>query len=325
MDDLIHELKNLKSNNGGECHVLMNKNYSPIAIDKKNFHEIKEGNSLFELTFVDGGQAALFESAGFCIGFIRVAAITYSKNKRISRDIDEFFVLIKEDDEEFIVKTFPNTNPSIKEFDGIRFDPEDETIRTGSERATCTRILPIIRRLAELKLASKFENVILDGTLEARYPYELAFIKKLNNASALSKTCSLTTNHGLGMIDYLRNMDDGSWYYTPVVVNNNKNHPAEIYFVKLNEKSDYIFRFEHKMGTVDAEVVLEILKKNSIDPVFLGYPYGLVDADNAARVSEQEKKMLQMQISTKLGKEWDKFSKMLKSMNAHEILDNIKF
>ncbi len=322
MDDLINELKHLKAGSLGECHALMNKNYSPIVIHKKNFHGIKEINSLFDVTFVDGGQAILFESAGFCIGFIRVAAMTYHGNRRISRDIEEFTIVIKEKDGTFITKTFPKN-----EFEELKFDPEDESVRMGMERATCSRILPIIRRLAELKFASKYANVLLDGTLEPRYPYESDYIKKLGNASALSKTCSLTTNTGLGVVEYLRLLNDGEWYYYPIVKNNNKNHPAEIYFVKFNEKSDYVFRFEHKNSDSEAsaETVMAFLKKNSSDPVFLGYPYGLMDADNAARVSEQEKKMLQTQISMRLGQEWDQFSKMLKSMNAHEILDNIKF
>lgn len=319
MDDLIKELKNIKTRSSDKCYLSMNKNYSPIDIDKINFHEIenlKDDSS--ELTFIDGGQAILFESAGFCIGFIRTAAITYDYNKRTSKNIKEFYILVKDDDGKFIIRTFPKND-----FNDMKFDPEDEKLKYGIDKASCARILSVVRRFAELKHASRFDNPILDGTLEARYPYELDFINELKKVSALAKTCSLTTNTGFGITNYLMSLNDGAWYYYPIVKNNNKSHPAEIYFLKLNDKSDYVFRFENKGD--DAPRIIDLLMKNAKDPVFLGYPYGLVDADNTARVSEQEKKMLQTQISVKLGKEWPGFSKMLKSMNAHEILDNIKF
>ncbi len=318
MDNLINELKGLRSDISRESHIIMNKQYSPIIIDKKNFHEIHSSDKEMEITFIDGGQSILFEGAGFCIGFIRVAGITYKHNKRISRELIEFTALVREKDGRFIINTFPKN-----EFDGMIFDPEDESIRSGTERATCSRVIPILRRFAELKHASKFENPVLDGTLEARYPYEVDYIKNLKNPSALAKTCSLTTNAGLGITDYLNSIDSGSWYYHPIVKNNNKNHKAEIYFLKLNDRSDYVFRFENDGDNV--QDIMSFLKANSTDPVFLGYPYGLIDADHSARVSEQEKMALQTQISVKLGKEWDQFSKMLKSKNAHEILDNIKF
>lgn len=318
MDNLINELKSLKSDISKELYIVMNKQYSPIIIDKKNFHEIHPSDKEMEITFIDGGQSILFEGAGFCIGFIRVAGITYKHNKRISRELIEFTVLIQEKDGRFIIKTSPKN-----EFDGMMFDPEDENIRSGTERAICSRLIPVLRRFAELKHASKFDNPVLDGTLEVRYPYEADYMKKLKNPSSLAKTCSLTTNTGLAITDYLSSLDGGSWYYYPIVKNNNKNHQAEIYFIKLSDRSDYVFRFENNGNNVYD--ILSLLKVNSTDPVFLGYPYGLIDADHSARVSEQEKMVLQTQISVKLGKEWSRFSKILKSMNAHDILDNIKF
>ncbi|MGV8150286.1 MAG: DNA double-strand break repair nuclease NurA [Candidatus Woesearchaeota archaeon] len=316
MDELIRKLKGIKNDSSLGAHILMNKNYSPIIIDENNFHDIE----LFDepITFIDGGQAVLFESAGFCLGFIRVAALKYSSNKRIFKDIEEFHVLVLANDGMFSVNTFPKN-----ELDNLKIDPENESLRNGVERASPSKIISVIRRLAELKKANDYVNVILDGTLEARYPHELSYITNLKNASALSKTCSLITNTGDGIVTYLKSMNDNSWYYYPIVQNNNKNHPSEIFFVKLNKNSDYVFRFEHK-GEI-AKKIIGTLAKNSIDPTFLGYPYGLVDVDQYARISEQEKKMLQTQISVKLGSEWKNFSKNLKSMNAHEILDNIRF
>lgn len=321
MEELIDAIKAMDTNFSKPCNILMNKNYSPIPIDKNNFHPIKdieESKYDAEITFIDGGQSILFEGAGFCIGLIRVAGITYKYNKRVSRELMEFTVFVQENDGKLLIKTFPKN-----EFDRITFDPEDERICLGTERATCSRIIPIIRRLAELRTASKFQNPILDGTLETRYPYEGDYIKNLKNPSSLAKTCSLVTNMGLGITDYLRLMNNGSWYYYPIVKNNNKSHHAEIYFVKLNERSDYVFRFENNGD--NAQDIISLLKLNSTDPVFLGYPYGLIDADYSARVSEQEKRELQTKIRMKLGKDWNRIYSLIKSMNAHAVLDNIKF
>lgn len=325
MDDLIIEIKNLKSIPVKDSYVLMNKDYSPILIDKKNFYQISNLNvydNSLELTFIDGGQAILFEGASFCIGVIRVAAITYVNNSRVSKNLDEFNVLVLFKGDNFVVKTFPKSN-----FNELSFDSNDESLKFGNERATPSRILSIIRRLAELNLASKFDNSVIDGTLEARYPYEINYIKNLKNAFAISKSCSLITNNGVGITDYLRNLMDGKWFYYPIVKNNNPLHPAETGFVKLHNDSDYVFRFEF-MNNIDFKKVLgEInsLSLNSMDPVFLGYPYGLIDVDQYARITENEKKTLQTKIWVKLGKERNQFSKLLTSMNSHEILDHLKF
>lgn len=304
---MIDEIKRMNIKKVEEYYLVTGSNYKPLIIDNKNFHDIAYSSKNDDITFIDGGNAVLFEGSGFALGFIRTAAITYRNNKRISRDISDFYILISEQDKKFIVKTFPENI-----FNGL------ELIEKDLEK--CSAVVSVVRRLAELNHASKFQNPILDGTLESRYAYELEYIRKIKNPVALSKTCSLTTNSGSGITDHLYSLNNGKWAYYPIV----ENYPAEMIFVKLNENSDYVFRLDASKH-VDYNNIIYLLAKNSIDPVFLGYPYGLVDADATARISEEEKKMLQTTISVKLGKHWSSFSKYLKSMNAHEILDNIKF
>ncbi|GIU70389.1 MAG: hypothetical protein KatS3mg002_1625 [Candidatus Woesearchaeota archaeon] len=328
MDELIKEIKNLKVDVSKEAFVLMNSRYSPILIEKKNFTIIPDldnkdySEDFSEIAFIDGGQAVLFEGASFCIGVIRVVAIIYKENKRVSKKLEEFNVFINMEKDNFIVKTFPSNN-----LNDIIINSKDEALNYDDERVVPSRVLSIVRRLAELNIASNFDTVVIDGTLEARYPYEIDYVNNLKNAFALSKTCSLTTNIGIGVTDYLRNLMDGQWVYYPVVKNNNPLHPADICFIKLNNNSEYIFRFEYKKN-IEFNKVLKIIRTlslNSNDPVFLGYPYGLIDADQYARFTNNEKKLLQTKIGVKLGKEWYAFSKMLTSMNSHEVLDNIKF
>ena len=117
---------------------------------------------------------------------------------------------------------------------------------------------------------------------------------------------------------------DGKWLYNPVVEIKSSNHKAEMAFVKLHEKSKYVFRFEiYKYQKEKINDVLNLVANNCNDSVFIGYPYGLIESDRNARVSTQEKEMMLTLFSTKFGKDWEKIKESLSSIDAHEILDSI--
>jgi hypothetical protein len=332
MDDLIAELKNSISDgpDGSDEFLQMSSRYSPIKIVADNFHDIRRNTLLQKnILFVDGGNSILFESAGFCLGYIRTCGILYNGNVRLSRKSAEFYILVRESGGVFNVKTFPDSD-----FNNLVFRSEDESLRNGLERSTPSKIIPVIRRFAELRFAKLLDNhnvdyILLDGTLEARYPYEKEYLDGLCQTAkscSLGKTCALTTNQGVPITKRLYDMKDGEWYYHPIVENHNPAHQADIYFVKFNSRSRHVFRFEVQAGFKgDIADLFSGLATNSKDPVFLGYPYGFVDVDSHARVSEEERKSLQTYISVKLGKEWNEFSKNLNSLNAHEILDKIRY
>jgi len=88
---------------------------------------------------------------------------------------------------------------------------------------------------------------------------------------------------------------------------------------KLNRDSNFCFRIDMvKHAGLDIKHPLEILSCNCIDPIFLGYPYGLVDSDMNARVSNEDVEF----YKTKLFFE-DGFGDM--SGSVHKILDNLRF
>jgi hypothetical protein len=339
MDDLVKDLKSIAvRKDDGDDYLSMNSRYVPMRIESKNFHVMpKIPNASFSKTilFVDGGNGILFESAEFCIAVIRVGGIVYCKNKRIRRDSQEFYLLVREIEGRYSVKTYPETS-----FNKITFDPEDESLRNGLERCSISRIVSVVRRFAEIEYAREhsknsdnIDYIIMDGTLEARYPLEEKYLTQLFSSGktcALSKTCTLTTKNGLSitkkLLDLSSSLRYDAWYYYPIVTNNNYRHDAEIYFVKFNAKANYVFRFEIQKGFKgNATELFSILSSNSNDPVFLGYPYGLIDVDQYVRVSDDESRLLQTKLSTKLGKDWNELSKHLNSINAHSILDKIKF
>ena len=77
----------------------------------------------------------------------------------------------------------------------------------------------------------------------------------------------------------MKNSPQGLWKYRLF------EGAVPIYVVKLNENSKKCFRVE---GQINDEV-LSLLVENSKDPTFIGYPYGLIEADKFARVSNEEK------------------------------------
>ena len=105
---------------------------------------------------------------------------------------------------------------------------------------------------------------------------------------------------------------------------NNENHEVDMYITKLNKNSRYIFKLEiFNKNKFDINEILSILKSNSKDPVFLGYPYGLIEADKFARIGNREKDYLKTIFLAKLGKDNEKIAQYLNTMNAHSVLDRI--
>ena len=105
-----------------------------------------------------------------------------------------------------------------------------------------------------------------------------------------------------------------------------------MFAVRLHECSDYVFRFEvykdqvSKRNLGEVELILSSLSANSRDVGFPGYPYGLIDADRFARISMNEKEAYQFQFLATLSSQkniWEKFSKYVRSSDAHDILNKM--
>ena len=142
---------------------------------------------------------------------------------------------------------------------------------------------------------------------------------------ALGKTSSMFTDNGNLLSAVLSGMGSpGSWIYYPIADIENCNHRAEIFFVKFHDKSKHVFRLEiFNVQKNKAEEAISMLAANSTDPIFIGYPYGLVEADRMARVSNNERESLKTMLLVKLRSR--NIERYLSAANAHEILDRISF
>jgi len=310
------------------------KSYKPIRLDKNNFHKINKTEKNKKIAFIDGGNAELLNLANLSLQLVRVYYNIFNKNKKIDSKRFDFYVLVEAVDKNGEINYSVDIAPDTF-LDKLLFDSFDETIREGKHMIKISKVGEVVRRFLELHFASVITDnlgngdiIVLDGSLKASITNENKFfsalfekaLKKGIIITALSKTCTYLTNNGNSAISAINSISpSGCWYYHPVAEISSEEHQADMFFVKLNEKSKYTFRFEvFKKNKYEIDSILDLLVNNSKDPVFLGYPYGLIDADKFARVSNNEKGYLKTMLMVKLKRE-----DLEKQSDAHKILDSI--
>ena len=249
-----------------------------------------------------------------------------------------FIQAVNKNNEIYYEASFFN-NKNAMELKEISFSSFDHTLMTGVSRAEISSVSNAARRFAELKLAKIVADeklsgiIVLDGNLQSTLTEENKYLNALYDScdknkiilAALSKTNSLFTDNGNLLSAVLSSISKmPSWLYYPIAEINNPRHKAEMFFAKFHKNSKHVFRFEiFNAQRLKAEEAINELASNCADPIFIGYPYGLVEADRIARVSNQEKEMLKTTILVKLRNK--NIEKYLNSVNAHEILDKISF
>ncbi|MDP6600395.1 MAG: DNA double-strand break repair nuclease NurA [Candidatus Woesearchaeota archaeon] len=343
-NQIINMIKNNISNIKDNHIQFSNPDYRPFNFDKNNFTEIKKSESKNKIVFIDGGSSEIIKSSNFSLNLIRVYYTIYQNNKRInSKKIDFYsFISTKNINNELFYdcEFIGLNNNALPDKNDLLLSSLDETIKQGTVRANISNVSNVIRKFSEIKTAiniidnlNNSDIIVLDGSLQCTFTKEKKYFEELYMKAeekniivcGLSKTTTLMTDRGNSIANALNKFDiDGKWFYHPVVDIKASNHKAEMAFVKLHEKSKYIFRFEiYKEQKQFINNVLRIISNNCNDPVFMGYPYGLIEADKNARVSNNEKNMLLTLFSAKFGKDWEKIKESLSSIDAHEILDSV--
>ncbi|MBN2111685.1 DNA double-strand break repair nuclease NurA [Candidatus Woesearchaeota archaeon] len=312
--------------------------YSAAEFSSDNFRKIPDSTPKSKIAFIDGGNNTILEAASFSLQLLRVYYAVYSENKKRKTGKNEFFALASAsnlgDDLVFDIDVFgKNENfNSVSAF--------DRTLAKGSHRVNASEVVLACRKIAELrqalKLADELEQgdvIVLDRDLEASVTGEKEVMDELYAKAdekniiicGISKTTRLFTDTGDSASAVISSIaPEGAWVYRSVAEVDNEKHKAEICFVKLHPKSKYVFRFEiYKKQKDEAGKVLALLKNNAKDPVFLGYPYGLIEADRFARISNNEAEYYKVMLMSKAGKDSARIMEYIKSVDAHSILDNI--
>jgi hypothetical protein len=286
-----------------------------INIDRYNFKTIPTAEEK-TISFIDGGQAEIFNSGNMCVTFFRIVSIQFKGLTKVANNTHEFYLVThsseKDGEIEYVSTLFSTNNTLLCDPKDLQILSNDPSIRDGSQRAPIEKVANMARRFCELRLAqmeaSNVDFVLLDGTLEQTYNSEEKYLAGLpRNVCSLAKTCSLITKHGNNPSSLLSNVAPNcAWTY---------HVDKKTYFCQLHHKAKHVFRFEGDLS------ILQSILDHASDSLFLGYPYGLIFADKLARISNKEKEALRMQFLFR--KENLKIREYLSATNAHDILDSI--
>lgn len=318
MDEAFRALlKQLGSDSQG---ITVHPHFQGLEFSEERFRRISSAKG--SVAFVDGGSAELAEAPNFSLHRIRLAGVVLKNGKRLSRK-EEFSVLVTAKDNSWIVQCFPDNR-----FSGVRFGWQELTLREGNSHVKASKVCEAVRRMAELDFLCRFSTsvsadlFVLDGSLETSFVGEESFMQALTEKPivGLSKTSRLFTSDGQDVAGLLMTKRSESWLYHPLWESKGVFETA---LVKLHPKSKHVFRFDCWKGS-DLEKYVGLLAEQSNDPVFLGYPYGLIVVDQLARISNEEREFLVMKCKTEAGKSWSLIEKSVRSLDAHSILDAIR-
>jgi len=301
--------------------------HSRIPIKKESFLSItpQVGPNIF---FIDGGNGEVLRGANISVQFIRLYAVLYDNNVRVDRVLKEFFLVVlahkKNLDLGFEATLF---NLQGEELEKFSFDAYDPALSWAKQRVQPSTVAGYIRKLLEVRLATESCNklsqgdiVVRDGDLDAHGNYMEKATQILNSAAekkgvivlGVSKTSTLCTDSGNSALLALRNLaPQGAWSYYA---------GTNVAFLKLHPGSKYVFRCD--VFPRDREFLSKswsALAANSSDPAFLGYPYGLLDADKFAQVPKDELSQLRVRFAMQSK---DIFTNVESSLDAHDILDS---
>lgn len=343
---------------------LSSHNYKAYPLSVKYFKPINAVDSHKKFAFVDGGNQVLVEAPNFSIQLNRIYFNMFVGRGRIlpsslPQRIEFFSVTsasFRSDQIFFDTSLYPvarEFETLIPDASDLSFDSTDRRITVGTSRADITRVASIARRFAEWEFSKHIvarelaegDALVMDGTLRTAFTNESRYARGAYDTAksrgviytGLSKTTRLFTTTGLSLTGALRKLAEDStvgptWYYFPIAESLSPEHEAAIFIVKLNDQSGRVFRYEihaeqaKSLDLRDVDELFSQLSINASDLSLPGYPYGLIDADDNARVRYEEleayRVMLLSEIS-KLGSS-SKFLRHMQSIDTHGALNLLR-
>jgi len=339
-------------------------NYRAYPLNSKCFTPIRRVETSRRLAFIDGGNQELIGAPNFSVQLNRAYFNMFARTKMIQpRSLPnkiEFISVTHADFRKgqiyYHTSMFP-VNEKCAEFipdpSDLSFNSADRRIMVGNARADIGRVASIARRFAEWQYAkymietelNERDVLVMDGTLRTAFTNESKYAKAVYTvakergvlSTGLSKTSRLFTTTGLSLLGAVRrlaldNEIGPAWYYYPIADSLSPDHEAAIYLTKLSDQSQRIFRYEIHAGqakSLDPEDLNEILSElalNASDLSFPGYPYGLIDADDNARVRFEELETYRVMLLSEISKLGSaaKFVRHMESTDAHGILNGLR-
>ena len=356
IDRLIPEVSDREI---GDPHI-QGEDIEVFPSKKENFRLINKIESPRDIAFVDGGNLELIGAPNFSIQLNRVYGAKWHNDRRIFNNKVEFYSATYSTslvDNQIQYKTIfePGTNnndvrKTLPKEEDLSFAANDRSIMSGNQVADISRVSSIGRRFSEWTNATNLigqlnedDILMIDGTLQTNFTNESKYLSNLRRKArengvilcGLSKTSSLQTTTGLSLLGSINRLAEENniereWYY-PFAVSTATAHDVMIFIIKLSRNSDRIFRFEvdrrtfEELNDLQINEVFSTIMRNSNDLSFIGYPYGLIDADNMARVSYDESDEYRGIITSILSQsgEAKEFLRHIQAKDAHDILNMI--
>lgn len=322
LNNILNFVKNLSESPDGDP-LFRDNRYFTHPIDDKHFYEIKTNDNI-PIAFVDGGNACIYSSQSFSISLIRLyLSSTFHIN--MPRRIEFYALVYPLPSGLFASELFPITG-IVLDKTYLQFDPCDPGIRDGNFAADISKIPGYIRRFAEWDLCKRVISqmneglVVKDGSLQTGVTNEYFFVEPVYSLAldrgiyfcGISKTSSIYTTTGKNLMAVLKKRSRLPVWYYYIAESTHPDHKANIYAAKLHANSSHIFRIDMLKGQQIEKVIWPLLI-NSTDYRFPGYPYGLIEADRNARVTEAETRCLRALFHASLGSDID----------PHEMLNRI--
>jgi hypothetical protein len=343
---------------------LSSHNYRPHPLDPANFSLIRGVDSTRKFAFLDGGNLELIGAPNFSIQLNRVYYGLFAGKRRIQprnlpQRMDFFsltFARFKDDNIFYETSLFPvieDHRELLPDFRDLSFDSTDRKIMVGESRADIGRVASIAKRFAEWEFAKRIVDeeladkdvLVMDGTLRTAFTNESKYARSAYQASrtkgviytGLSKSSRLFTTTGLSLLGAIRSLatDRGVvplWYYYPIADSLSPDHEAAIFITKLGEQSQRVFRYEidaesiKSLSTDELNEIFWQLSLNCTDLGFPGYPYGLVDADDKARIRHEELEMYRVILFSEISKlgASSRVLNHIQSSDAHQVLNTLR-
>ena len=259
-----------------------------IPLNKDLFHPLAPLPA--ELVFVEGGKAELLSGPHVSVQLIRFYTGWCVDNKCIRRLIDEYFMTVVLKENQFEVSLLTLDGRLLCSWNISAFE---SSLCVGKKMAQAATVANYFRTVLEFErlaqAAAKDVILVRDGDLEVEgEPLMRAKSLLLQNTQGpivgVAKTSSLCTDAGDSALVAIRKFaPQGTWWYDG----------GKTCFAKLHPLSKYVFRCDVEG---DKEGAFTALASNSADPALLGYPYGLMEADKFAQVTNEERAQLRLRF-----------------------------
>ena len=299
--------------------ILLDDAYYKSNIENTYFSSIEPFDKGMITAWVDGGNNEIFSSPAYSYQLVKIGVSVWegkNKKKSITKEIAVYAdaaLQIHSDEEHPLINRL---NRGFKTNLGKITTPQ--------------QVIELFRRCFEIysanEISKEVEFVCLDGNLIAQTDIEEELIAENENLIAIAKSSTLSTKNR-SLYAALSAKSDAeklkTWLASGTISASNDFHKAIVSFAKLHPKSPVIIRIDTKENLKNAFAAH--IASLSQDPVFLGYPYPLVKADQLARVSNEEMQYHRTKTlihAKELGVTLEK-EDMIK--NTHDILDAIRF